>query len=63
MNVKLGGSLPTMLLILFLTLKMIGVIAWSWVWVLSPVWIPLGFAMILCIVVGILEVANHAKNR
>ena len=27
------------LTILFITLKLCGVIAWSWVWVLSPLWI------------------------
>jgi hypothetical protein len=26
--------------ILFITLKLCGVIAWSWVWVLAPFWIP-----------------------
>lgn len=32
-------GLPSLLLILFITLKLTGVIAWSWVWVLSPLWI------------------------
>ena len=27
------------LLIAFIVLKLVGVIAWSWVWVLSPLWI------------------------
>jgi len=30
---------------LFLFLKLIGFIAWSWCWVLSPLWIPLGGAV------------------
>lgn len=34
-------SLPSMLLVLFIGLKLTGYIAWSWVWVLSPLWIPL----------------------
>jgi fatty acid desaturase len=36
------------LTILFIALKLVGVIAWSWVWVLSPLWI--GFALWLLIV-------------
>lgn len=30
-----------LLTILFIGLKLIGYINWSWVWVLSPVWLPL----------------------
>lgn len=33
------GFLP-LLAILFIGLKLAGVIAWSWWWVLSPLWIP-----------------------
>lgn len=28
------------LLLLFIGLKLGGVIAWSWLWVLSPIWLP-----------------------
>ena len=34
-----------LLTVLFVGLKLTGVIAWSWVWVLSPLW--LGFAVVL----------------
>lgn len=33
-------SLPFITLILFI-LKLTGVIDWSWVWVTSPIWIPI----------------------
>lgn len=40
-----------LLAIVFITLKLIGVITWSWWWVLAPLWIPFAvvfaFAMIL----------------
>lgn len=36
-------GLPGILGIIFITLKLCGVIAWSWWWVLSPFWI--GFAV------------------
>ena len=38
-----------LLAILFITLKLTGVIAWSWLWVLSPLWIPLSIAAIFII--------------
>lgn len=28
------------LLIVFIVLKLIGIINWGWVWVLAPLWIP-----------------------
>lgn len=36
---KQGLSLSTVLTIIFVVLKLIGVIDWSWVWVLAPFWI------------------------
>lgn len=33
-------SFCTTLLMVFVTLKLTGNIAWSWWWVLSPLWIP-----------------------
>ena len=37
-----------LLTIVFITLKLMGKIAWSWWWVLSPIWIP--FAIVIAIV-------------
>jgi len=34
------------LLILFIALKLCGVVAWSWWWVLSPLWIPAILALL-----------------
>jgi hypothetical protein len=38
-----GMGFASLLTILFITLKLTGVINWSWVWVLCPLWI--GFAV------------------
>lgn len=32
-------GLDGVLLVVFIVLKLCGVIAWSWLWVLSPLWI------------------------
>lgn len=34
-----GPSFATLLTLLFVTLKLTGVIAWPWIWVLAPFWI------------------------
>ena len=36
---KQGLGLGTVLTIIFVVLKLVGVIDWSWVWVLAPFWI------------------------
>lgn len=44
-----------LLTIVFITLKLTHTIDWSWLWVLSPLWIP--FALVLLIFLIILTVA------
>ena len=36
-----GTSIFTLLLAAFVVLKLLGVIHWSWWWVLSPLWGPM----------------------
>lgn len=36
-----------LLTLLFIGLKLGGVIAWSWVWVLSPIWFPIACLILL----------------
>jgi hypothetical protein len=42
-----------LLTIVFITLKLTGHIAWSWLWVLSPIWIPLALLLVVLIFVAI----------
>jgi len=35
-----GVGFPGLLTIVFIVMKLTGYIAWSWWWVLSPLWIP-----------------------
>ncbi len=41
------------LTIAFTVLKLCGVIAWSWWWVLSPIWISFGIAIAILLLVAI----------
>jgi hypothetical protein len=50
-----GIGFTGLLLIIFITLKLLGKIAWSWWWVLSPAWIAaiLFVLVVFFIVIGV----------
>lgn len=50
-----NSLLPTLLLVLFIGLKLGGVINWSWWWVLSPLWIGLVILVIAALVYAIFK--------
>lgn len=49
-----GIGFAGLLTIVFITLKLCNVIAWSWWWVLSPIWISLGLVLGIIAIVGII---------
>jgi Flp pilus assembly protein TadB len=56
-----GIGLGSALFLVFLVLKLTGVVAWSWVWVLAPLWVP-PVAVVTTIAV-LLMVANSKNQR
>jgi len=54
-----GTSLPTLLTVLFIALKLCGIIDWSWWWVLSPIPITLGIALgVFAVVLSVLMIGK-----
>lgn len=49
-----GIGFTGLLTITFIVLKLIGVIAWSWWWVLSPIWISFGIVACVLVIVGLI---------
>ncbi len=50
-TVVVGGfSFDSILALIFITLKLIGTITWSWWWVLSPLWIPIAIVGVIFLV-------------
>jgi len=41
------------LTLIFIALKLCNVINWSWLWVLSPLWLPFSIVMV-CLVVALI---------
>ena len=48
-----GIGLVDVLLVVFIILKLAGVIDWSWWWVLSPLWFGIGMYFICYITVAV----------
>jgi len=60
-----GIGFVGVLTIVFVVLKLVGVISWSWWWVLSPLWISFGLSILLLIGVAlvVLIVAAFASSN
>ena len=46
-----GVGFVGLLTLLFITLKLLGKIDWSWIWVLAPLWITTGVVLVVVMVV------------
>ena len=44
-----------LLTIVFIVLKLLGKITWSWLWVLSPLWIAWAICLIILLIFGIIK--------
>lgn len=55
-SMKIGIFGLSTLLTIFLTLKLSSVIAWSWWWVLSPLWIPV-------LIIGLVAACYHIAYK
>ena len=57
---KQGGlGIVSVLTIIFIVLKLLGVIRWSWIWVLSPIWIS---AVIAVTVFSVILIGGRIKK-
>jgi hypothetical protein len=57
-NVSVNFPIFGILGLIFITLKLTGHITWSWLWVLSPFWIPFAIFAVIFLVVFLLAVFN-----
>ena len=56
------ASLPTVLFIVFLVLKLCNVITWSWWWVTAPLWITAGIILLAGLLVFIVNLIMYFKS-
>ena len=50
-----GIGFCSILTIVFIVLKLTGVIDWKWVWVIAPTWIPLAIVIVCLVILGIVK--------
>ena len=59
-NNKSSGIFWTLLAVAFIVLKVTHLIDWPWVWVLAPIWIPVGIVLAAIVVVLIVVLTKEA---
>ena len=57
-----GVGFMQFLTILFIVLKLTGVIDWSWWWVLSPIWVSVSLAFLLVFLAVVFTGLAHAMT-
>lgn len=55
-------TLSTVLFVVFLVLKLTGLIAWSWWWVTAPLWIGFVIVLPLWVFAGAITVATQKSD-
>lgn len=55
-----GIGFAGLLTLVFIVLKLLGKISWSWWWVLSPIWIG-AIISLLCIVIFVIVTLREGK--
>lgn len=58
-NCSTGGIFWTLLDVAFIVLKVTHLIDWPWVWVLAPIWIPVGIVLAAIVVVLIVVLTKE----
>ena len=57
-----GVSFTGVLQIIFLVLKLTGLINWSWLWVLAPTWISIGLFVVVLLVLLVVMLISEARE-
>ncbi len=58
-----GIGFTGLLTILFIALKLTGVINWSWIWILSPIWISIALVIGIVVIILIIVIIHAIFSR
>ena len=62
-KIHIDFNWPIALAGIFAVLKLIGIINWSWVWILSPIWISIGGVAVLLLIWLVFKKVKERNNR
>jgi hypothetical protein len=57
-----GLGLASVLTIVFIVLKLVGTINWSWWWVLSPLWINAILVVVLFLIIFVVALITEIRD-
>ena len=60
-NSSSGIGICEVLTIVFIVLKLVGAINWSWLWVLCPLWIDILLTVIVLVIITIIDNKTRKK--
>ena len=58
-----GIGFTGLLTIVFIVLKLLNIINWSWWWVLAPLWLPVGIFLIIALIFIIIGCVMNKKLK
>lgn len=58
-----GIGFTRLLTIVFIVLKLLNIIDWSWWWVLAPLWLPVGIFLIIALIFIIIGCVMNKKLK
>lgn len=61
-TVRIGINFAEVLGVVFIALRLCGVIDWPWVWVLAPIWMPIGLWLLAVLIAFIWAMLKDRKD-
>ena len=61
-TVRIGLNFAEVLGVVFIALRLCGVIDWPWVWVLAPIWVPIGLWLLAVLIAFIWAMMKDRKD-
>lgn len=61
-TVRIGINFAEVLGIVFIALRLCGVIGWPWVWVLAPIWVPICLWLLAVLIAFIWAMLKDRKD-
>lgn len=61
-NSSSGMGFFEVLTLIFIVLKLVHVIDWPWIWVLSPIWIGILFIVLVAIILKLIELIGDRPS-